>query len=431
MKFKKVLAVAMAAAMTLGLAACGSSSEDGGEGGSSGGEEKTLVYWSMWQETEPQADILKTAIENYEAANPNVTVEVEWQGRGVKDLISAAVAAGEHVDIFDSDPINIYKTDPSIMMDMTEFYDSESLDGSGKISDTIMAGLLEWDQGMSEDYSDGNYHSVPYNPYCMDFFYNKDHFEAAGIEKVPEPWEELDAACAALKAAGYEPIVTDDAYAEMVFAYYLERLVGEDAVKEMNASNSFENEAVLTALQAMEDFAQKGYFAESCATNKYPAGQQQFARQEASMYFNASFMASENAETAGDDFPYGHFAYPTVPGGEGVITENTVGGQAFMVNANTENKEEAYELLRYFVGQDCQDDFLENGLTPNLADMDWPSALSEEQPIVSSVTRIINWGAGLDTGELGVSVVKPHAINVIFGTESAADAYQAILDAGQ
>ena len=45
------------------------------------------------------------------------------------------------------------------------------------------------------------------------------------------------------------------------------------------------------------------------ATNKYPAGQQEFALGEAAMYLNASWMPAEVAETAGEDFPWGFFAF--------------------------------------------------------------------------------------------------------------------------
>lgn len=394
------------------------------------GLEGSVVYWSMWQETEPQAEILQAAIDEFMEANPDVEVEVEWQGRGVRDLVSAAVAAGEQVDIFDSDPTTFYQADPSIMMDLTDFYESTALDGTTKVADSILGGLVDWDKGLSTDYSDGNNHSVPYNPYCIDFYYNTEHFAAAGIEKLPETWEELDAACAALKEAGYEPIVTDDAYATMMFSYYLEKVVGEPAIKEMSANNNFENEGVLKALKAMEDFAAKGYFAESVKTNKYPAGQQQFARQEASMYFNASFMAAENAETAGEDFPYGHFAFPAVPDGIGTITENSIGGQAFVVNANTENKDAAYELLRYFVGENCQNDFLGHGLTPNLETLEWPAALDAQKPIVAAVTRNINWGASV-YGEVAQSVLTEHVVKVMLGEESADDAYAAIVEASK
>ncbi|WP_418667655.1 ABC transporter substrate-binding protein [Allofournierella sp.] len=434
---KKFLALTLAAVMALSLAACGgapapstpvvSAPESGTTPASLSG---SVVYWSMWQETEPQADILKAAVARFEKANPDVTVEVEWSGRDVKNLVSAAVQAGEQVDLFDSDPTSFYQTDPTIMMDLTDFYDSLSLDGTTKLSDAILTGLIDWDKGLSKDYADGKSHSVPYNPYCIDFFYNTEHFKAAGIEKVPETWEELDAVCAKLKQAGFEPIVTDDAYFSMMFKYYVARYSGEDAIKEMVKTNNFDDPGMLAALKALEDFASKGYFAASCKTNKYPAGQQQFARQEASMYFNASFMAAENAETAGDDFPYGHFAYPVVPDGSGKITENSIGGQAFVVNANTENKDAAYELLRYFVGEDCQKDFLDHGLTPNLSSLDWPASMAGQKPIVAAVTKNINWGASMG-GEIADSVIDPAVKAVMLGEQSADAAYAAIVKAGK
>ena len=43
-----------------------------------------LVYWSMWNETEPQGDVIKQAVTDFEAANPNVTVKIQWNGRGTR-----------------------------------------------------------------------------------------------------------------------------------------------------------------------------------------------------------------------------------------------------------------------------------------------------------------------------------------------------------
>ena len=453
MKMKKLMALLLAGALSISLAACGGTESDGDnadepsggdttetdgdtEGESDdGAEEKKLsgsiVYWSMWQETEPSADALKVAIEAFEEAYPDVEVTVEWQGRGVRDLVTAAIGSGEQVDIFDSDPTTFYQGSPDILMDLTDFYESPSLDDASiTVKDSILSSLITWDAGLSKDYSDGKNYSLPYNPFCIDFFYNTDHFADAGIEAVPTTWEELDAVCAKLKEAGYEPIVTDDAYAGMMFSYYLEKRVGEETIKEMTAADNWENEGVLDALKAMEDFASKGYFAESIKTNKYPAGQQQFARQEASMYFNASFMASENAETAGENFPYGHFAFPTVPNGSGTLAENSIGGQSFMVNANTENKEAVYELLRYIVSEAGQQAFLDNGLTTNLVGMEWPAELAEQLPIVDSTTKIINWGASCG-GEVYSSTVGAEVVSVMLGEKSAEDAYSAIVAASK
>ena len=35
----------------------------------------TLVYWSMWNETEGQARVIQSAIEKFEAENPHITIE--------------------------------------------------------------------------------------------------------------------------------------------------------------------------------------------------------------------------------------------------------------------------------------------------------------------------------------------------------------------
>ncbi|OUP00476.1 hypothetical protein B5F36_13845 [Anaerofilum sp. An201] len=430
---KKALSLALAAAMTMGLAACGapsstasnanSAASNNGDSGLSG----TIVYWSMWQEMEPQAEAIKHAIEAFEKDNPNVTVEVEWQGRGVKDLVGPAIASGQQVDIFESDPNNIYKSDPSLMLDISDFYEEEGLNGKPE-KENIMGALIQWDTDMGQKAGLSGNHSIPYAPYTMSWYYNKDMFADAGITEVPQTWEELDEACAKLKAKGYEPIVTDDAYMDMMFDYYLAREIGPDAVLDMvdKGGDAYNNEGLLNALKAMEDFASKGYFAESCKTNKYPSGQQQFARKEAAMYFNASFMASENAETAGPDFPYGHFAYPTVPGGVGAITENTVGGQAFMVGSKTENKEAVYALLHYLVGDDCQSEMLGMGLVPCTNDLDWPAAVQEQKPIVAGMTKNIDWAAGI-AGDFCDGVLKPHVTKVMLGEETAQQAFDTIV----
>lgn len=426
---KKFLAAAMAASMVLSMTACsdGKGTSDGGGEGLSG----TIVYYSMWQETEPQADVIKNAIERFQNDNPDVEVEVEWQGRGVKDIIGPTIASGQQVDIFDSDPNGFYKGDTSILMNLDEFYASKGKNGKTE-KENMLAGLEAWDIDNAKKAGLDGHYSVPYAPYALSWFYNTDMFADAGITKVPETWAELDEACAKLKAKGYEPIVTDDAYMDLMFDYYLAREMGPEAVTEMvkTGKDAYNNEHLLNALKAMEDFANKGYFAESIKTNKYPAGQQQFARKEAAMYFNASFMASENAETAGEDFPYGHFAYPTVEGGAGAITENTIGGQGYMVNAKTENKEAVFELMHYLLADECQNEFLEKGLVPCVNSVEWPAPVKDQKEIVTNITKNINWGADI-SGDFADAILKPTVTEVMLGETSAQDAFDKIVSEAQ
>lgn len=60
--------------------------------------EQSIVYWSMWEEDEPQADVIREAAEAYEEAT-GISVEIQWKGRGIRSLIEPALDAGEQIDL--------------------------------------------------------------------------------------------------------------------------------------------------------------------------------------------------------------------------------------------------------------------------------------------------------------------------------------------
>lgn len=429
-KFKSLLAGIIATAMLMTTITGCTKAPDSDKPSDSknesqvGGTESTLsgevVYWSMWQETEPQAEILKKAIEDFKAANKNVKVTVEWTGRTIKDLITPALTSKQKVDIFDTDPMNLYKADTSLLMNLDDFYTSKAIDSDKTLQDSILGGLIEWDKALGAEKGITGTHSVPYAPYVVSWFYNKSLFEQAGIQSPPTTWEEFDAACAKLLEKGIVPITTDDAYLSMIYSYYLERAIGEDNIKKLaNESGTlWDDPMILQMLKAMEDFAKKGYFSKEIKTNKYPAGQMEFAQAGAAMYLNASWFPAEIKEATGDDFKWGQFSYPTVPGGSGKLTENTIGGQAFMINAATENKEAAYELLKHFVSDKTQALFLENNLVPCTTATDWPATVSEQKAIVNELTKNINWNASMNN-EFIDGVVNAEITKVITGSSTA------------
>ena len=62
------------------------------------GDGKTLTYWSCWNETEAQAEVLKRTIERFETET-GYTVEVQWLGRDVNKTAGMSIEAGEKIDI--------------------------------------------------------------------------------------------------------------------------------------------------------------------------------------------------------------------------------------------------------------------------------------------------------------------------------------------
>lgn len=94
---KKALSLTMAFAMLTGGAA---QTVFAGEA-----DKQTIVYWAQWSENETQAEVLKDAIARFEEANPEYTVEVNWAGRTVRDIMRTSIEAGTVIDVIESSDI--------------------------------------------------------------------------------------------------------------------------------------------------------------------------------------------------------------------------------------------------------------------------------------------------------------------------------------
>ena len=67
------------------------------------GEAKKIVYWSMWNDPEPQAEVIKGWIEDYKEIHPEITIEVTFVGRDLLTKLMAARSGGEVIDLIDKD----------------------------------------------------------------------------------------------------------------------------------------------------------------------------------------------------------------------------------------------------------------------------------------------------------------------------------------
>ena len=106
------------------------------------------------------------------------------------------------------------------------------------------------------------------------------------------------------------------------------------------------------------------------------------------MYLNASWMPSEVADTAGDDFPWGFFAYPDI---EGAVLDSTfvpAGGVPLAVYSGSPNPEAAKEFLRYVVSKEVQDYLAEQGGAPATVGSQWPDARAECTEVINAATQV-------------------------------------------
>ena len=386
---KKILALCLALTMALAVfagcsgaasssaPAAGSASGSASTGGSATGKQLSgkVVYWSMYNEGEPEAMAIQKAADMFMEDYPDCEVEIQWIGRSNQDITGPALEGGEQLDILDNFS---YDKSTDRYLDITDMMNEPALGQEDMtVAESILPVLnLANAQGQEKaGLETDKYYGVQMFPWVVGFFYNKDLFQQAGITETPETWTEFMEACQKLKDAGINAVTCDDAYMTLIPNNYLARLVGSDTIAAMSASASdpaWQSEEVKQAFAAME--ALSPFMSPQTATNKYPAGQQEFALGEAAMYLNASWMPSEVADTAGEDFPWGFFAFPQVEDGAEGSGYVSVGGVPLAVYSGSPNPEAAKEFLRYVASKEVQDYLAEQGGAPATVGSGWPGA---------------------------------------------------------
>ena len=246
---KKLLALLLAALMVFGMAACAKTAETpaadtpAGETtatadkpaeettadetpAESDGDKIVIHYWAQWTENEAQAEVYKAAIARFEQAHPDCTVEVNWAGRDVREILRASIDSGNAIDIVDSgfdQIVNLLGED--YLMDLTSYMEGSDFEKA------ISAGMAAFAKSFASDGTSWYY--IPSQPFVGTIYYNKAIFAEAGIDAMPTTWSEFMDVCQKIKDAGYDPITVDDAYYPCLYGTYLAMMKGPDWVTEL------------------------------------------------------------------------------------------------------------------------------------------------------------------------------------------------------
>lgn len=438
MKKRNVCALALAAVMAGSLTACsGGGSQTGAADAkaeapattaadtteASSGETKGLVYWSMWESTEPQGQVIKEAVDKF-TADTGITVDLQFKGRtGIREGLQPALDAGTNIDLFDEDIDRVNSTWGSYLMDLEELAKGAGYEATANAS--LMAACRE--------VGGGTLKSIPYQPNVFAFFYNKDIFDEAGITSVPTTWAELDAACQKIKDAGYTPITSDDAYVLCLFGHHMCRINGYEATSDIVKNNKWDDPSVMETAKAYEEFAKKGYFSENIASNVFPAGQnQELAMGTAAMYLNGSWLPNEVKNMAGDDFRWGCFSYPAVEGGKDGTEASNFGAQVLAINKNSQNAEAAFQLITYITKGEFDKKLSEEslGIPSDTTNTEWPSQLADVKPVLESLKTRYPWAAGAEDNVDMTPIIKENMMKLCSGTITAGEFVANLKEAG-
>ena len=384
----------------------------------------TLVYWSMWESTEPQGQAIQEAVDAY-TAETGVKVDLQFKGRtGNREALQPALDGGTQIDIFDEDIDRVNSMYAKYLLDL------EDLVKETGYEETAIPGLM----AACRDAGGGTLKTIPYQPNVFAFFYNKDLFEQAGVEKEPTTWAEFLDVCQKLKDAGITPMTMDDAYATSVIGYHLARLVGEDKVVEIVTEGKWDDPAVLQMAQDIEELAKNGYYSEMVGSNVWPAGQNtELALGTAAMYLNGSWLPNEVKDMAGPDFQWGCFAYPELENGANGIETNNFGAQVFGINKDTKMPKEAFDLIKFITTGEYDKKLADAsvGIPADTTNTEWPAMVECAKPVIEQSTGRFTWAAGVETNVDMTPVIKENFIKLMAGSLTADEFVAAMQEAAK
>ncbi len=383
----------------------------------------TLVYWSMWDAAEPQAQAISKSIEAF-TAETGIAVDVQFKGRtGIREGLQPALDAGTNIDLFDEDIDRVNTTWGSYLLDLEELAKANDYEA------TANAGLM----AACREVGGGTLKSIPYQPNVFAYFYNIEIFEAAGVTAVPTTWAEFLDTCQKIKDAGYTPITNDNAYIASMFGYHMSRLVGEPTTEEIVKNGEWDHEAVLKTAQAYEELASKGYFSETIESNQWPAGQNtELAMGTAAMYLNGSWLPNEVKDIAGEDFKWGCFSYPAVDGGVDGTEASNYGAQVFAINAKSSKPDQAFQLITYLTKGEADALLSEMsvGIPADSNNAEWPALLTNVKPVMDSLTTRYPWGAGAEANADMTPIIVENFTKLCGGSLDAQGFVDALKAAG-
>lgn len=343
---KKLIALLMALCMLLALAACGNQADtpaanapadDTPAANAPAADGQVTISWAVRETDNYPLSLYDEMAANFMRDNPDIKIEIVSQGgtNASNEWLKTQLAAGTLPDVIID--ANVFTDSPGALLEMPD-----------NIKDLFLEGTLTQ--------VDGSYCLVPATTqYRMQCYYNKEYFEAAGVE-IPTTWEEVIAACEKLEAAGYIPLIAPGAADGWACSYmFWSSNCNSDLMAaypnfntDLLAGNvKWNNPTHVESLTRWkEDLIDAGYYFDGSSSLSYAQACEEFDTGRAAMMIDGSWRAAGYDAAGVTDF--GCFNFPNISGVKTFCTLSHYWG----VNAATEHPEEAWRFIEYVLGGD-------------------------------------------------------------------------------
>lgn len=326
-----------------------------GDDGSAGddqasGEDVTIKLFSNLPDRKNgQGLVEQTIIDEYMAANPNVTIEVEALDEEAYKTKFKAYAMDGMPDV-----VSIWGQ-PSFLDEVLDAGVLAELSEDDYADYQFIAGSLE---GFKKD---GKLYGLPRNTDIQIIYYNQKMFDDNGWT-VPATYDEFLTLCGTIKDAGITPVAMDGGDGWPMATFLTDILVKvagtdyADIVSNAIATGDFTAPEIKQATQILVDSAAAGMFQTGYDSQDYGTTMNLFTNGQAAMYcmgsWDASMALNEDIDAEIRE-NIRAFTMPTVTDGKGGAKDIAAwNGGGYAVSADSAVKDEAIKFLNYMYQPD-------------------------------------------------------------------------------
>ncbi|MBE5857950.1 MAG: sugar ABC transporter substrate-binding protein [Lachnospiraceae bacterium] len=299
------------------------------------------IHYAYW------SDVLGPYLEeckaNFEAANPGVTIVLEptaWGEYWTK--LETAATGGAVADVFQMNGPNIGKyASAGIIVPIDDLVANSDLD------------LNNYPQAMTDLYTvDGNLYGIAIDYDTIGLWYNKELFDAAGVEYPTEDWTWDDLVAAAEKltdsSKGVYGMVAG--YADQGGFYNTVPMSGGYILNDDKSASGFKDPATRAGIQCWVDLIEKGY-SPSQASLTENADYIQFMSGKVAMLYAGDWFAATFVQDA--DFAKKiDCQYLPKMNGKRV---SVIHGKANCISSATKYPEAAWAWVEYLAGKEANE----------------------------------------------------------------------------
>lgn len=321
--------------------------------------DKVVIDWWHISTKDPALTDWQKMADAYTKAHPNVEIKITvLENEAFKTKLTTVMQSGEVPDIFQSWGGGglSEQIDAGLLKDITADLDADG----GKWRKSFAPGAL------AVFSKDGKNYGVPWDMGMVGWWYNKDLFKKAGIDKEPATWTEFLAAVKKLKDAGITPIALGekDSWTGMhIWSYLATRIGGEKAFKAaLDRSGSFADPAFVKAGEELKKLIDMKPFQEGFLGANHDDMQAAFGNGKAAMELSGQWAPSVQAANSADKkgvANLGMFGFPAVEGGAGDGSDCVGGGNGFAIGKDA--TPEAVDFVKFLTNVENQTTIAKSG----------------------------------------------------------------------